>query len=233
MRKTKLLMPAACMLALLASCAGEKKAAGMHAGSVWQNGQEVYIVEDSTSFWQLYGGTLHEGGYEMKLAKDGKWLVPTIADNQTKDSIAGTWQLDGDSICLLANGKKAEKLYLVEGLTVSSRNDIPAKALPALDSVQQTNVYRQLEGTYTDNNGKKWIFSGNTMQRMGLATKETYAIGKSLDMNDSVIFTGNIAYAYSLTPQGINLYKAKYLESECFWEYNKQGEKPIVVLKRQ
>lgn len=227
-------MSALATVALFASCAsGEKKEEALRAGSVWQNGNEIYIVEDSTAYWQLYGGTLHEGGFEMKLAKDGKWFVPTIADNKPKDSLAGTWLLDADTIVLTANNKTKSRLQLVSGLTVLSRDDMPQKALPALDSVQQMNIYRSLEGNYTDNNGKRWTFSGNTLQRMGLGTKEKYAIGKSLDMNDSVIFTDNIAYAYSITPQGINLYKAKHLDEEGVWEYNKKNEKPVVVLKRQ
>lgn len=229
MRKAVLLP----ILALLASCASDRKASALYAGSVWQNGSEIYIVEDSTSFWQLYGGTLHEGGYEMKLAKDGKWLVPTITNNQAKDSVAGTWRLDGDTIRLLGKDSKAQGLSCIANLTVLSRDDMSAKALPVLDSIQQTGVFRLLEGKYIDGNGKRWIFSGNTLQRMGLAAKEKYAVGKSLDMNDSVIFTENIAYAYSITPQGINLYKAEYLDSESVWEYNKNDGKPVVVLKRQ
>lgn len=231
MRKN-VILPVVALLALFASCATDRKDTSLHDGSVWHDGNEIYIVEDSTSFWQLYGGTLHEGGFEMKLAKDGKWMLPTIVDNQPKDSIAGTWQLSGDTLRLIGRDKHAQSLFCVKGLIVLSRGDMPKKALPALDSVQQMNVFRQLEGKYADNDGNTWIFSGNTMQRMGLKVKEKYAVGKSLDMNDSVIFTGDIAYAYSITQHGINLYKAKYLDSESVWEYDKK-DKPVVVLVRK
>lgn len=204
----------------------------MRAGSVWQNGSEVYIVEDSTSYWQLYGGTLHEGGFEMKLTKDGKWLVPIIADNQPKDSTAGTWLLDGSTIKLVGNDNTSSELQLVDGLSVMSRNDIPSKALPALDSIQQVNVFKLLEGTYHDQSNRKWTFHGNIMQRMGLATKEKYAVGKSLDMNDSIIFTDNIAYAYTITDQGLELYKAEYVDSVGVWKYDKKEEKPVFMLKK-
>ena len=218
--------------AILASCASGEKGPALCAGSVWQNGTEIYIAEDSTSYWQLYGGTLHEGGFEMKLAKDGKWLVPTIVDNRPTDSVAGTWQLDADTIRLTARDKTVRRLCVVGRLSVHSRSDIPAKVLPALDSVQQMSVFRSLEGTYRDGDGKRWTFSANTMQRMGLGTKEKYAVGKSLDMNDSVIFSDNVAFAYSLTRQGIDLYKAEYVDSASVWKYDKK-KKPVVVLKRQ
>ena len=231
MRKTVFLSLSA-SAAILASCASGVKEPALCAGSVWQNGTEIYVAEDSASYWHLYGGTLHEGGFEMKLTKDGKWLVPAIVDNRPKDSLAGTWRLDADTIVLTASGKATSRLALVGGLSVYSRDDIPAKVLPALDSVQQMSVFRSLEGTYRDNNGKRWVFAANTMQRMGLGTKEKYAVGKSLDMNDSVIFSDNAAFAYSLTRQGIDLYKAEYVDSDGVWKYDKK-EKPVVVLKRQ
>ena len=226
------LMSAIAAAILLASCASEKKEPALCAGSVWQNGAEIYIAEDSTSFWQLYGGTLHEGGFEMKLQKDGKWLLPTIVDNRPMDSVAGSWRLDADTIVFTANDKSVSKLTLVGGLRVLSRNDIPSKVLPALDSVQQMNVYRTLEGTYKDQNGRNWVFSGSTVKRQGLGTAEPYSIGKSLDMNDSVIFTNNIAYAYSITPQGIDLYKAEHVDSAGIWKYDKKG-KPVERLVRK
>lgn len=236
MGNAKIFMPIAASLAaslaILASCASEKKESALHAGSVWQNGKEIYIAEDSTSFWHLYGGTLHEGGSEMKLMKDGKWLLPIITDNRPTDSLAGTWRLDGDTIVFSSNDKTTSRLALVSGLTVLSRDDMPSKALPALDSVQQMNVYRSLEGTYKDQNGKKWVFSGNSMKRQGLGTPEPYSIGKSMDMNDCVIFTNNIAYAYSITPQGISLYKAEYVDSVGIWKYDKKG-KPVEQLVKK
>ena len=231
MRKTVFLSLSA-SAAILASCSGGVNEPALCAGSVWQNGKEIYIAEDSASYWQLYGGTLHEGGFEMKLTKDGKWLVPAIVDNRPKDSLAGTWRLDADTIVLTARDEATSRLALVGGLSVHSRGDIPAMVLPALDSVQQMSVFRSLEGTYRDNNGKRWVFATNTMQRMGLGTKEKYAVGKSLDMNDSVIFSANAAFAYSLTRQGIDLYKAEYADSDGVWKYDKK-KKPVVVLKRQ
>ena len=231
MRKTVFLSLSA-SAAILASCASGERKPALCSGSVWQNGTEIYIAEDSASYWQFYGGTLHEGGFEMKLAKDGRWRVPAIVGNRPKDSLAGTWRLDADTIVLTARDKTTSRLALVGGLSVHSRGGIPAKVLPALDSVQQMSVFRSLEGTYRDNNGKRWVFSANTMQRMGLGTKEKYAVGKSLDMNDSVIFTGNVAFAYSLTRQGVELYKAEYVDSDGVWKYDKK-KKPVVVLKRQ
>ena len=218
--------------AIMGACSKAPQEPALRAGTVWQNGQEVYIVEDSTSFWQLYGGTLHEGGFEMKLCKDGKWLVPVIADNKPTDSVAGSWQIDADTITLVAGGKTAQRLCLVPGLTVAKRADMPKKALPALDSIQQVRVFAQLEGTYTDNNRKKWVFQSNTLRRMGLSAVEKYAVGKSLDMNDSVIFTANIAYAYTVSADGLLLYKAKYNDEVGAWEYDKTKEKPVFALKR-
>ena len=222
----------ACATVVVACGPKQEAASPLQAGSVWQNGSEIYIAEDSTSFWQLYGGNLHEGGFEMKLTSDGKWLVPTIANNQKVDSTAGTWQLDGNVIRLTANDNTTSELTLVDGLSVTSRDDIAAKALSALDSVQQMNVYRSLEGTYKDMDGKKWVFSGNTVKRKGLGTAEQYAVGKSMDMNDSVIFTANIGYAYRTVGDRIELYKAEHVDSMDVWKYEKKG-KPIVVLNKQ
>lgn len=222
----------ACATLIIAACSPKQGAdSPLQAGSVWQNGEEIYIVEDSTSFWQLYGGNLHEGGFEMKLTKDGKWLVPTITDNHQADSTAGTWKLDGNVILLTANNNTTSRLTLVDGLNITSRDDMAAKALPALDSVQQINVYRTLEGIYKDQNGKKWVFSGNTMKRQGLGTAEPYSVGKSLDMNDSVIFTTNIAYAYSIGNNQVNLFKTEYVDSLSVWKYDKK-QKPVIVLNK-
>lgn len=232
MRKRIILPILAACAALVAACSQKQEPASpLQAGSVWQNGNEIYIVEDSTAFWQLYGGNLHEGGFEMKLTKDGKWLVPTIADNHQTDSTAGTWKLDGNIIRLTANNATTSELTLVDGLSITSRDDVAAKALPALDSVQQMNVYRTLEGTYKDEGGKKWVFSGNTMKRQGLGTAEPYSIGKSLDMNDSVIFTNNIAYAYSIDNNRVCLFKTEYVDSMSVWKYDKK-EKPVIVLSK-
>lgn len=217
---------------LVAACSQKPEESPLVAGSLWQNGTEIYVAEDSASFWQLYGGTLHEGGFEMKLTKDGKWIVPTIKDNTPMDSAAGTWQLDGNVIRLTSADNTTSELNLVEGVRLASRDEMAEKALPALDSLQQMNVYRTLEGTYKDQNGKKWIFSGNTMKRQGLGTAEPYSIGKSLDMNDSVIFTNNIAYAYRTTGNKIELFKTEYVDSLSVWKYKKE-EKPVMVLTKQ
>ena len=77
-------------VAAMFSCGGKGDQSSLSNGSVWKNGREVYVAEDSSSYWHLWGGTLHEGGMEMKLMQDGKWLVPAIADNQPTDSVAGT-----------------------------------------------------------------------------------------------------------------------------------------------
>lgn len=231
MRKTLAAVAASALL--LAACHSAAEQPAMQAGTVWQNGNEIYIVEDSASFWQLYGGTLHEGGFEMKLTKDGKWIVPTIVDNKPTDSIAGTWQLAASVLRLTDARGHSSELHCVGGLTVASRDEIPSRVLPALDSVQQTNVFRQLEGSYTDNNGKTWTFHSNTLRRMGKSTVEKYAIGKSLDMNDSVIFTDNIAYAYRINKDGVSLYKAKYNDDVDAWEYTKDKANLVVTLKRK
>lgn len=232
MRKSIIIPTLAAFAALIAACSQKQESESpLQAGSVWQNGKEIYIVEDSTSFWQLYGGNLHEGGFEIKLTKDGKWLVPTITNNQQTDSTAGTWKLDGNVIRLYSNDNTASELTLVDRLSITSRDDVAAKALPALDSVQQINVYHALEGIYKDQNGKKWVFSGNTLKRQGLGTAEPYSVGKSMDMNDSVIFTNYIAYAYSIDNNHVNLFKAEYVDSMSVWKYNKK-EKPIVVLNK-
>ena len=133
-------------VAAMFSCGGKGEQSSLSNGSVWQNGREVYVAEDSSSFWHLWGGTLHEGGMEMKLMQDGKWLVPAIADNQPTDSVAGTWTLDGNTIVLTANDRTQMRLEVIDGLHLASRNEMQAKALPALDSIQQIGVYRQLEG---------------------------------------------------------------------------------------
>lgn len=218
-------------VATMFSCNGKGEQSSLLNGSVWQNGSEVYVAEDSSSYWHLWGGTLHEGGMEMKLMQDGKWLVPAIADNQPTDSVAGTWALDGNTIVLTANDRTQTRLEVIDGLHLASRNEMQAKALPALDSIQQIGVYRQLEGVYRDLSGRKWIFRGNTVRRKGLGTEEKYAVGKSLDMNDSVIFTGNIAYAFRLKEGEVQLYKAEYVDTADVWKYKFEG-KPLETLKK-
>ena len=219
------------VVAAMFSCNGKGEQSSLSNGSVWQNGSEVYVAEDSSSYWHLWGGTLHEGGMEMKLMQDGKWLVPAIADNQPTDSVAGTWALDGNTIVLTANDRTQTRLEVIGGLHLASRNEMEAKALPALDSIQQIGVYRQLEGVYRDQSGRKWTFSGNTVRRKGLGTEEKYAVGKSLDMNDSVIFTDNIAYAFRLKEGEVQLYKAEYVDTADVWKYKFEG-KPLETLKK-
>ena len=132
---------------------------------------------------------------------------------------------------LTANDRTQMRLEVIDGLHLASRNEMQAKALPALDSIQQIGVYRQLEGVYRDLSGRKWIFRGNTVRRKGLGTEEKYGVGKSLDMNDSVIFTDNIAYAFRLKEGEVQLYKAEYVDTADVWKYKFDG-KPLERLKK-
>ena len=51
------------------------------------------------------------------------------------------------------------------------------------------------------------------------------------DMNDSVIFTDNIAYAFRLKEGEVQLYKAEYVDTADVWKYKFEG-KPLETLKK-
>jgi hypothetical protein len=206
---------------LVCSCSTQhERAVTVEAGQLWQNGEALYQVEDSGSVWNLYGGTLHEGGFEMKLPKSGEWQLVTTAGKT--------------ALVLKENGKATDVLLLVDGKRCTARDSMYACVTTALDSAQAHGIKALLRGTYRAEDGQTWHFADSTVT-IG-KTKKTYHLGKSLDMYDRVttIDGDTTAFAYTFySPRHMKLVPARYSDDPGAYSYFLDDENGTLLTSTQ
>lgn len=206
---------------LVCSCTTQhERTLAVEAGQLWQNGEALYQVEDSDSVWNLYGGTLHEGGFEMKLPKSGEWQLVTTAGKT--------------ALVLKENGKATDVLLLVDGKRCTARDSMYACVTTALDSAQARGIEALLQGTYRSQNGQTWHFA-DSMLTIG-KTKKTYHLGKSLDMYDRVVTLegDTTAWAYTFhSPRHMNLVPARYSDDSGAYVYFLDDENGTLLTSTQ
>jgi len=193
------------------------------ADKAWTNGDMEYRVQSKGNVFLFYGHDRNEGGFGFALTKrtDGKMYISEIQNEEVAyycfeqylNSTVEYKLLKGQELLFVRNQKNAIiDIFIVDNL----------------QNISTTALIRYLAGSYTDANGKNYVFNANATRASGFGTTEQYTFDERQFVPDFIISFGNDK-SYRITRKsGVNevrLHFEPYMKDNYDeWQPSKTGQ---------
>ena len=207
-------------------------AAVVEQGSCWTDGVVMLRASEMKhGFVTLMGGTLHEGGYQFRLATtdtSGDYVVLPAEEGSDFCTFGGTTR-NGDHATV-------EELGGVR-LLVARHNDgtisyVYQEYNESLRDLMVRDLQMTYAGNYADAQGGQWVFTlDGKLQRPGMAAAQPYTIVDIYEMPSEVIKTNSGEHlVIRLSTTGLNVYSCQFDEEMEL--YDSQQAKLVAKLRR-